>query len=353
MPTNTVWMLAGSNITVSGGSSLSGMTQGDGSHLVGRTITLNSKSWQPTQITDNDAFFDDNDTGQKLTGAQTIGGVSYANGTVVEAEYRLTLRDPATGATYRVYGYNINNSTPAYATVEGLAFFGGEGGFPPVAVALRVQSAAEGPGSSGQQAVGFNQLAYPPCLTPGTLIRTPGGERRIETLRAGDRVMTRDAGAQPIIWAGQVIVGPARLRACPAFRPIRIAAGALGPGLPRRDLLVSPQHRMLVGGWRAELMFGCAEVLVAARHLVDGATVQVAHDVAAVTYIHLALADHQVIWAEGAETESFHTAAADALAPGQKAELFALFPRLANTPPSRSTTARPCLRRWEALALAC
>ncbi|MFN4131169.1 MAG: Hint domain-containing protein, partial [Paracoccaceae bacterium] len=107
-----------------------------------------------------------------------------------------------------------------------------------------------------------------PCFTPGTLITTPMGPQRVETLQPGDQVLTRDSGFQEICWAGRRDLGLADLIVNPALRPVRIAKGALGDGLPQRDMLVSPQHRMLMEAARAELLFGEREVLVAALHLV-------------------------------------------------------------------------------------
>ncbi len=347
----TVWMLAATQISVSGGKSLSGLTQGDGSHLLGQTITLTSNGWTSTKISDNDATFDDNDTTQKLSGAQSINGTTYASGTMVEAEYKLVLQDP-TGKTWTVYGYNVNNSNPSYATIEGLSFFGGEGGFPPVGVALKVISTSEGPGSSGQPTVGYDKLAFPPCLTPGTMIATPDGARAIETLKAGDLVLTRDAGAQPLVWVGALTVPGSRLRMEPQFRPVRISAGALGPGVPSRDLVVSQQHRMLITGWQAELMAGCPEVLVAARHLVGRPGIRIDEQAAEVTYLHLLFDRHHLIWADGAETESFRPTFSErlTLSAAQWKDVLALFPELAGGAGPFATPVRPCLRAWETAA---
>jgi len=86
----------------------------------------------------------------------------------------------------------------------------------------------------------------PPCLVAGTMVLTPEGEKPVEMLRLGDRVMTRDCGAQPIRWIGaRSVVGNAE------FAPVRFAPGAIGN---TRALHVSPQHRILMTGWRAELL---------------------------------------------------------------------------------------------------
>ena len=216
----SIFVLGESRITVSGGGQLDGVTQGDGSHLVGRTVTLNSNAWTEVQIRDNgDNDFSDNDTDQRLQGSQTIDGVTYANNTVVEAEYGVTLSDGVN--TWTAIGFNLNNSSPAYATIEGLAFIGGPGGFPPVGVPLTVIASQEGPG--------FDSGAYatPICFDRGTLIATSRGPRPIESLRPGDLVRTADNGLQPVRWTG-------RRHAISAgrFAAVEIGAGSGGAGRP-------------------------------------------------------------------------------------------------------------------------
>lgn len=166
------------------------------------------------------------------------------------------------------------------------------------------------------------------CFTPGTLLATPEGPRPIEALRPGDRINTADNGPQPIMWTGSRHLSGARLFAQPHLRPIRIRRAALGDRRPDRDLLVSPQHRMLVRGAAAMALFNTPEVLVAATDLVDHETVFPDSSLRAVTYIHLLLEAHQVIVANGLETESFHpsNAALDALDPMDRAGLVGIVP---------------------------
>ena len=347
----SVWMLEASNITVSGGQSLSGFTQGDGSHLVGETIRLDTNDWLETAIRDGgqDSDFDDNDNNQRLDGSQTIGGTTYGNSTRVEAEYRLTLRDPGTGETWDVLGFNIDNSNPQYGTVEGLSFVGPAGGFPPIGQDLDVIAAYEGPGSSGQSSIGAGDLASPPCFTPGTRILTPQGYRPVEDLKVGDLVETRDAGAQPLCWVGEVALSGQDLQRRPEFRPVRIKAHAFGPGRPGRDLLLSPQHRILLSDWRAELFRGEAEVLAASVHFVDGVNVKRAPCYAGIRYLHIMCDTHQIVLADGLETETFLPGQA-ALASVPRAaadEVLELFPELA-TAGAAPLPARPVLRGWEA-----
>jgi len=194
--------------------------------------------------------------------------------------------------------------------------------------------------------VTFSEIENIICFTPGARILTATGERPIETLRPGDLVLTRDSGLQPIRWIGQSTV-----EGRGSFAPIEIASRVLDGA--RRPLVVSPQHRLLVTGHKAQLLFGSSEVLVAAKHLLDGRDVRRVEQ-ARVTYIHLLLDRHEVIYAEGAATESFHVGdmSLSALAPAAREALFRVFPHLRATPWSYGDTVRPCLKRHEARLLA-
>lgn len=193
--------------------------------------------------------------------------------------------------------------------------------------------------------VNFSEIENIICFTPGARILTPQGERTVESLCRGDLVITRDHGPQPIRWVGhRTVPGLAR------FAPVRVAAHVLDGA--RTPLLVSPQHRFLFTGYKAELLFGCSEVLVAAAHLVDGRDVTQTQQ-AAVTYIHIMFDRHEVIYAEGAATESFHAGdiGISAISGPAREELFAIFPDLRSNPNAHGETARPCLKRHEARLL--
>ena len=191
------------------------------------------------------------------------------------------------------------------------------------------------------------------CFTPGTLIDTARGRVAVQDLGPGDRVLTRDHGYQPLVWTGRRDLTAAELAANPALAPVRIAAGALGANLPARDLMVSPRHRILVSGARAQAMFGERELLVAACDLLGlpGITQDAAE---AASYVHVMCARHEILRSEGAWSESFQPAAGvlDALEEAVRAELLALFPALARPEGQRAyASARPVLARPEDRAL--
>ncbi|QRZ14124.1 Hint domain-containing protein [Paracoccus methylovorus] len=171
-----------------------------------------------------------------------------------------------------------------------------------------------------------------PCFTAGTLILTAHGEVPIEQIRVGDLVQTRDNGLQPVRWIGSRKLSAIELGAMPKLQPIRIRAGALGPDAPRQDLLVSPQHRVLVRSKIAQKMFGASEVLVAAKQLLQLDGFDIATDVSEVTYFHMLFDRHEVVTSNGAETESLYTGPEALKSVGKAAveEIFALFPQLAD-----------------------
>ncbi len=168
-----------------------------------------------------------------------------------------------------------------------------------------------------------------PCFTPGARIATPRGEVLVESLKEGDKIITRDNGIQEIRWIGSRSLNHNELRKGPHLRPILIKAGSLGDGLPERDMLVSPQHRMLVANDRTQLYFEESEVLVAAKHLVNHSTIQYM-DTLRTTYIHFMFDQHEVVLADGAWTESFQPGdqTLGGMGNAQRNEIFELFPEL-------------------------
>ncbi len=192
------------------------------------------------------------------------------------------------------------------------------------------------------------------CVVSGTLIDTEAGCVPVETLQPGDRIRTVDAGLQTLRWVGARRVTGSEQAADPDLKPIVIRKDALGPGRPFRDLRVSPQHRVLLRDWRAQMLFGEDEVLAPAKALINDATITIDHAGEAVTYHHLLFSSHQVIVTDGAETESFYPGrfTIDALAEETRDELLALFPELDTAHSGYGVAARRMLRVAEAQLLA-
>jgi hypothetical protein len=191
------------------------------------------------------------------------------------------------------------------------------------------------------------------CFTPGTRIATPDGPKLIQTLRPGDRVLTKDDGAQEILWTGSRRMSGARLYAMPHLRPIRFRAGAFGNDRPEPDLIVSPAHRMLVKGAASQALFGVSEVLVRAEDLLNDTTITVDHALREVTYIHILLERHNIVFANGVETESFHPSntALEMIDPAQRDVLTAVMPQVAINPEAYGDYARRNLSASEAALL--
>ena len=167
------------------------------------------------------------------------------------------------------------------------------------------------------------------CFTPGTRILTPMGEIPVEQLQPGDKVVTRDNGLQEIRWAGKKHLSGQELMARPQLRPVLIKQGALGPNQPERDMMVSPNHRMLLVSQQAELLFDEREVLIAAKHLTHLVGVQQV-DTVGVDYVHFMCDNHEVVLADGAWSESFQPGeySINGIDSDQRAELYDLFPEL-------------------------
>lgn len=194
------------------------------------------------------------------------------------------------------------------------------------------QNNADFPTFVAQRAArGLSGLQAPrstPCFTPGTMVTTQRGECPVQHLVAGDRVITRDNGIQPVRWVGKTQMFLHDFQADPHLLPVFIRQGSLGKGLPERDMMVSPNHRILVANERSTLRSGEREVLVAAKHL----TTQGAQTVqsSGTTYIHFMCDRHEVVLADGIWTESFQPQdqSLKGIGNAQRLEIFELFPEL-------------------------
>ncbi|EBA07743.1 Hint domain-containing protein [Sagittula stellata] len=200
----------------------------------------------------------------------------------------------------------------------------------------------------------IENINYVPCFTPGTRLKTLRGEVPVEDIQVGDRLLTRDNGYQPVRWCGAKSLSARQLAGEQAFCPILIRKGALGPGYPERDMMVSPQHRVVMTGAPVELLFGEEEVLAAALHLVGWPGIEQVLPGRGTSYIHFMFDRHELVMSEGLWTESFQPGdlSLAGLDAPQRDELFSLFPELMGDYGREAyVAARPMLRAYQARLL--
>ncbi len=246
--------------------------------------------------------------GSRISGGGEGGGLSPINRSVASA---ITFN--GVNATLRLAeGVQLNTSTSITSLANGNRFdlvgFTGatQGSFSPDGHILtftdgaRTTSFTITNATAGQDFLfaqdsdGSGEFATVACFVAGTRIRAERGDTPVEHLQIGDRVATLDGALKPVRWIGRRAYPAAALHAHDELRPIRIRAGTLAAGIPHRDLLVSPMHAMLLHG-----------VLIPAADLVDGHAIIRDDQPGPVDYLHIELATHDVIWAEGAPTETF------------------------------------------------
>ena len=282
------------------------------------------------EIKDNEGILNEIDGAQVLATDVTIAGVDYLAGTPVHAAYDLI----NAGTGHKVTALHFGGDGSQQGAVQGV-----------------VSSEDLKPGerySFDQNRSSWKQgncyRDYVACFVSGTRIDTPAGPRAVERLREGDLVLTRGGKAVPVRWTGsRRVIGHA------SFAPIEFARGVLGN---ERVLRLSPQHRVVRSGACLQVLFDAPEVLVAAKHLVNGETVR-AVPYAEVRYWHLLLDGHQIIRAEGAEVETLLAGPLAAAGFGLPAQLdlAARYPARFGPNAAAEMPALPCLTGSEAALL--
>ncbi len=278
-------------------------------------IALNSgaTAFQIKMTDDDDGFNEAGETNHVLASAITLDDASYAAGSPVVINYRLT--DDAGFEGYSISigaGNTGRNNTTAFITNSPMV--------PNNTYVFTDESII------GNDPAPYSEFA---CFTAGSMIKTALGERPIEEIVAGDRVMTRDHGLQTVRWVGT--------RSLPAYgdmAPIAFEEGTLGCSA---RLLVSPNHRMLISGAMAELVCGDDEMLISAKLLVNDRNVRRIEG-GFVNYVQIMFDYHEVIWANDCPSESFYAGdqAINTLNTDQAREILAIFPDLRSGTKDRS-----------------
>lgn len=164
-------------------------------------------------------------------------------------------------------------------------------------ITLAFQGALKMSNFAVSAAAGATTIAYSttaPCFCAGTQILTVSGEKPVEDIRVGDEVVLHGGGKAAVIWVGSRRVSIENHAQPALVAPVLIAAGAIIDGVPGRDLLVSPDHALFLGGR-----------LIPAKTLINGTSVRQLGRQKVVTYFHIELAEHAVIYADGTPAESY------------------------------------------------
>ncbi len=246
--------------------------------------------------------------------------------------------NPTTGSPYAIdVSFTDTSGTPH---VETFYFFNTGGNWyfiPGPGSAFTVGATL---GSYQSHTVGWD-YADVACFTAGTLIETDMGLVKVENLSVGDRVRVKNGAYRPLRLKLSRTIANEELKQNPKLAPIRISAHALGNGLPHRDLLVSRQHRLLCASSEAKQMFGKKNALIAAVRLLNLQGIEIDQSVTSVEYFHLVFDSHQIIFANGALTESFLICdrTLSGLSADAQDEIFAIFPNLKSSQNSVSPAA--------------
>jgi Hint domain len=198
--------------------------------------------------------------------------------------------------------------------------------------------------------------ANPPlalCLGGDVQVKTECGTCPAREICRGTKVMTQDHGLQEVIWVGKRTVDFEQEPEMEDHRPIIFEAGSVDGINPTAPIRLSPQHRVLIRGWRAELYFAERSILVPARALVNNKTIRVDTESPTIDYVHLLFRKHEVIWADDLPVESLFLGEIAMGVAGKELEreIFDIFPELRPVA-EKMRMARPAARMRDARVLA-
>ena len=292
----------------------------------GDQITWNGGG-EATLVTIDDpsnATFDEAQSNQTLAAPVTFDGVSYLAGQVVTPTYTIVFSG-SDGNTYTLTSFNFSPNTNN--EVPDAVFW--EGSIPPAGTVLTVTSEINPTGGSSR-----DYATFVTCFCDDTWIETAQGPQAVQNLKDGDVLRTQDGRLKEVLRVFRRYISPRELRQNARLRPVRIMQGALGQGLPVRDTWVSRQHRICLSSPICRRMFGRDEVLVSAIKLTELPGVFVDTDISEVTYHHILMREHEIIFANGAATESLYLGAMTlaGLPDDAMREIRAIFPELDGTP---------------------
>ncbi|KIN64729.1 Hint 2 domain containing protein [Sulfitobacter noctilucicola] len=286
--------------------------------------------------------FNGDPTNEQVSAQEQIGGIGQQTTEIggidrqIIYDYTFTVTDGTTTWRVTVIDVDLNNDDDLNDAGEDGYFLIFPDGMPPADTNLTIGGIVDNLDSIAHVDLGASIV----CFAEGTLISAGSHTIPVQELDTGDMVETRDGGLQPIAWIGKTTVV-----AKGDLAPIVITKGTLGND---RDLVVSPQHAILLNDWRAELLFGQEEVLVRAVDLLghDGVYRKTG---GTVTYYHILFDAHELVMSEGIWTESLYPGdmTLQSVNPRARAEITELFPDLAQY----GKKAAPCLRAFEASCL--
>ncbi|MEP2782692.1 MAG: Hint domain-containing protein [Pseudoruegeria sp.] len=287
-------------------------------------------------IFDGDRYSNENGDDNSQFGTLTeIDGTPITSGQVyLEQSYTLT----SGGTTITLYRVEIAGDVVGYVASSPLE----------KDVTYTFSTSNVTPGNAPNTTT--NAIVDVPCFVAGTLIETPAGAVAIETLTVGDFILNAAGEPRKIRWTGSKIISPKFHRDRDLY-PVCIGKGALGEDLPRRDLLVSANHRIVLDGAEVQLFTGKDRAFVPAKFLVGQPGINRVRTLDLVHYVHLLLDEHEILMAEGLAAESLHPGdmALQALSPDAVDEILYLFPSLKEQPYSGyGPLALQSLKSWEA-----